>query len=179
MHRRRLLLCAAALPLAGCAGLGGPRSLVLGEAELQARLAAQFPQQRRLLELFDVTLSAPRLRLRPEQNRVASELELELRERLGGQRLNAQIAFDSALRFEPSDSSLRLAQVRVERLAAGTDSTLPLPRIASLLAEQLLEDLAVWRASPEQAQRLQRAGVQTVRVQITPRGLELQPQSAR
>lgn len=182
--RRRLLALPAALALpalalaalGGCAGFGAPSELVISEAELQDRVERQFPQQQRLLELFDVSLRAPRIRLLPDRGRLASALDLDLRERLGGRRLSGSVAFDSALRLEPSDMSLRLAQVRVDSVRLGGpagDLSQLGGRVAAVLAETLLEDMTVWRATPAQLDRLRRAGLNSGRVDITPRGLEL------
>ena len=93
MHRRSILTAATraaalvaglamTLGLPGCAGLGGPRVVTLGEAELNTLVARQFPRQQRLLEVFDVEISRPALRLLPERNRLAVTLALSARDRL-------------------------------------------------------------------------------------------------
>ena len=58
----RWLALACCVLLAGCAGMGVPRSITLGEAELQAQLARRFPMQRSLLDTFELQLSDPKLR---------------------------------------------------------------------------------------------------------------------
>ena len=70
---RGLLLGALAL-LAACAGVGGPRTFTLSEAELTQRVAEQFPWRKRYLELFDLNLSDPQIQLMPEQNRIGTRL---------------------------------------------------------------------------------------------------------
>ena len=118
--RRQLLqatLVGAVMPgLAACSPWTGPRLITLGEAELADRVARLFPQTRRLLELLDIELSAPSLRLLPESNRLALALWLRTRERLLGKAGHGQLAFDCALRWAPQDASLRLTQVRVQQL---------------------------------------------------------------
>ena len=118
--RRQLLQAAlagsAGLGLAACSPWTGPRLITLGEAELADRVARLFPQTRRLLELLDIELSAPSLRLLPESNRLALALWLRTRERLLGNAGHGQLAFDCALRWAPQDASLRLTQVRVQQL---------------------------------------------------------------
>ena len=118
--RRQLLqatLAGAVMPgLAACSSWTGPRLITLGEAELADRVARLFPQTRRLLELLDIELSAPSLRLLPESNRLALALWLRTRERLLGNAGHGQLAFDCALRWAPQDASLRLTQVRVQQL---------------------------------------------------------------
>ena len=118
--RRRLLQAAltgaVGWGLAGCSGWAGPRVITLGEAELADRMGRLFPRSQRLLEVLDIELSTPRLRLLPESNRLALSLWLRTRERLLGNAGHGQLAFDCALRWEAQDTSLRLTQVRVQQL---------------------------------------------------------------
>ena len=62
--------------LAGCAGLSGPRNVTLSQADLQSLVERQFPLQRRLLEVIDVNVARPSLRLLPERNRIGTDLDL-------------------------------------------------------------------------------------------------------
>ena len=122
-NRRQLLQAAlagvAGSGLAGCSAWTGPPVIRLGEAELADRLGRLFPLTRRVLEVLDIELSAPRLRLLPESNRLALALWLRSRERLLGNAGHGQLAFDCALRWAPQDASLRLTQVRVQQLWFG------------------------------------------------------------
>ena len=63
-----LLAAAMVAPawLAGCAALGGARTVTLSHADLQARLERQFPRQRRVLEVIDVDIARPVVRLLPD-----------------------------------------------------------------------------------------------------------------
>lgn len=177
--RRRLLLTGAvlacALLWAGCAALG-PRNISLSQGELQTLLERQFPRQQRVLELIDVSITRPTLRLLPERNRLATDLELSALERLSGRSARGNLSLDYGLRFEPSDASVRLTQVRVQdfRLElGGSANALPMNRIGALLAERLLDDLAIYRLSPERAQRLRNAGVQNAEINVTALGIEI------
>ena len=178
---RSLLALVLALGLGACAGLG-PRTVRVSQAELEGRLAQQFPRQQRVMELVDVTFATPRLRLLPERNRVATELDFTAADRLSGRPWRGAIALDYALRFEPADASVRLAQVRVDRVSLeGGGGALPVvgQRLGALLAERLLDDQIVWRAQPEQLARLQRAGGATGVVNVTAAGLEVTLTPAR
>lgn len=175
--RRRLLHtfpALGALALAGCAGLGAPTRLTFTPAELDERLGRRFPRTQRVLEVLDLTLSDPRVQLLPSQNRLGCEFALALRERLFDSGGSGRIAFDTALRWEPSDASLRLAQVAVQRLEL---AGLPRPlqsqsqRVGRLLAEQLLEDFSLWQMPVEQQQRLRRAGLDVGTIEVLPEGL--------
>jgi len=177
--RRRF---AAALPalgllaLTGCAGFGGPQSVTLSEAELARLIARRFPATQRVAEIADVTISSPRVWLIPERNRLGSTFDVSAAERLFGRALQGTLSMDCALRFEPADDSLRLAQVRVQQFQLDGGGGLLAPqaqRIGALLAERVLEDMAVYRLKPQQAERLRAAGLRAGAVTVTSRGVEL------
>ena len=173
--------------LAGCAGLGGPQVITLGQAELDKLLARKFPMTRRVLELLDVTLSAPRLQLLPERNRIAVLLDLASRERLSGLAGRARLDFDSALRYEPRDATLRLTQVRVQQLSldgggppgpaattpAGPGAASLLARLGQSLVETALEDLTLYSVPAERLADLRRLGLVPGAVTVTARGVEI------
>ena len=177
--------------LAGCAGLGGPQVITLGQADLDRLLARKFPITRRVLELLDVTLSAPRLQLLPERNRIAVLLDLASQERLTGLAGRARLDFDSALRYEPRDATVRLAQVRVQQLSldggsppgsaanpaaatpAGPSAAGRLARLAQSLVEAALEDLALYSVPAERLADLRRLGLVPGAVTVTARGVEI------
>jgi len=182
-----LLPAGLVLALTGCAGLGGPPVITLGEAELNALAGRHFPLQRRVMEVMEVEASAPRLRLLPERNRLAVALSLALRDRLSQSRQAGQLAFDSALRFEPADQSVRLLQVKVtsvllDAMPAAAAASVPTAaaapdnlaaRLGRTLAERLLEDLPVWRLNAERQAQLKAAGLAPGAVTVTARGVEI------
>jgi hypothetical protein len=162
--------------LAGCGGLIGPRNVTLSQAQLQSAVERQFPLQRRLLEVIDVTIARPVLRLLPERNRIGTDLDLSATERLSGRVVRGSLALDYALRYEPSDASVRLSQVRVQdaKLDMGSGPLSPSgARLAALLAERLLDDVALYRADPERLQQLQRLGITAAEIAVTPGGVEV------
>lgn len=220
-NRRRLLLAAAGMSalsavsgLAGCAGLVGPQTLTLSEAELNALIGRAFPLQRRVLELLDVQMSAPQLRLLPDVNRLAVALVVSTQDRVFGRSARGSLRFDAALRWDAAEATIRLAQVRVQqlRLDGGsgtaaleasqpptpqTPQTPQIPQIPSppappvgvgdpgampasnaarlglALAERALEDLPLYRLSPERQARLRQLGLQPGTVRVTAAGLQL------
>ena len=179
MHRRAAFTALAALLFAGCAGLGVPRSIRLSESELQAQLAKRFPMQRSLLDLFDLQLSDPVVRLDAAANRLATELTLSGSERRSGRSLQGRLALDYGLRYEPADGSIRLVQPRVDSLQLGEVPGLS-PRRAEMLqsmgialAERLLDDLVLYRISTERLTALRNAGYRPGTLQVTRSGLEI------
>lgn len=180
MHRRRDiaigLTAAAVAALAGCAGLGRPDAVTLSEADLARLLGRVFPLDRRVLEVLDVSVDAPRLTLLPERNRLAVAAAATGRDRLFGGSWRARLGFDSALRYEPADQTLRLAQVRVNELTLDSGDMAQhavVQRVAPLLAERMLDDLVIYRLTPERAQELARQGVRPKSVAVTRGGVEI------
>jgi hypothetical protein len=179
MHRRSAFAALAALLLAGCVGLGVPRSITLSESELQAQLAKRFPMQRSLLDMLDLRLSDPVLRLDAAANRLATELTLSGSERRSGRSLQGRLALDYGLRWEGADGSIRLVQPRVESLQLGEVPGLS-PRRAEMaqrmgiaLAERLLDDMVLYQVPAERLDRLRAAGYRPGTLQVTPAGVEI------
>jgi hypothetical protein len=172
---RRHACVALAAGLTACAGLD-PRHLTLSQADLQTLLDRRFPRQQRLMEVLDVSLTRPSVRLVPERNRIATALDLAATERLSGRVLRGSLALEHALRYEPSDATLRLADVRVDEIKlelSGTPLTGQAARLSALLAERALDDFVIYRVSDERRQLLARAGVNNADVVVTSRGIEL------
>lgn len=176
--RRRWCLAGLALPLlalGGCAALA-PRSMTLTESELASLMARHFPRTQRVAEVAEVTVASPRLWLIPERNRLGASFDLDAGDRIFRRSVRGRLALDCALRFEPSDDSVRLWQVRVQQLdldhSAWAGASLPVQRLGGLVAERMLEGLAIYRLKPEQAQRLHGSGL-TPAIAVTGRGVEL------
>jgi hypothetical protein len=176
--RRIFCAAAAAVPLAwvaGCAQMLLPRSYTFSEAELSDLLAKHFPTTQRVAEIADVTVSSPRLWLIPDHNRLGASFDLGAVDRIFRKSVQGKLALDSALRFEPSDDSIRLSQVNVQQLQLDNSvlsGSLPAQRLGGLVAERMLEGLAVYHLKPAQAQALHESGLKPD-LNITSRGLEL------
>jgi hypothetical protein len=161
--------------LAACASLD-PRQVTLSAAEVQTAVERQFPRQQRVMELLDVSLANPVVKLLPERNRLATTMDLVASERLSGRALRGSFAIDHSLRFEPSDATVRLANVKVDDMKlelAGTPLTGQAGRLGALLAKRVLDDFVIYRVSDERRQSMARAGVTKADVAVTSRGIEL------
>lgn len=180
MPRRRHLLVSlsglAALGLGGCAGLLGPPTVTLSEADIARVMERHFPLDRSLLDIFDVTVNAPRIRLLPERNRLAAVVGVRARNRLLGLGWQGQLDFDAALRWDATDQTVRLSQVRVQDLAfvdPGAFNRNTVERLGAALAERVLEGSAIYRLPAERAAQLRAKGYVPGGVNVTPRGLEI------
>ncbi len=168
--------------LVGCVGIGGPRRVSLSLAQMQRTVERQFPRQHRLLEVIDVSVARPTLRLLPQSNRIATDLDLAATERLSGHVVRGNLSLDYALRYEPSDATLRLTQVHVQafKLELGNGPLAPSnARLGALLAERLLDDAVLYRPDAERLSLLQRAGISAAAITVTPSGVELQLSQGR
>lgn len=193
LRRRHWLTAAALAGLAGCGSLVGPQVITLNQADLDRLLGRSFPMQRRLLDWVDIALSAPRVQLLPERNRMAVQLDLAgSAGRIAGWGGRARLDFDSALRYEPRDATVRLTQVRVQQLVLdGAGAALPpaapaspatpagpLARLGQALVASALEDLALYTVPAERLAELRRLGLAPGAVTITARGVEITLASA-
>jgi hypothetical protein len=153
-----------------------PKSIDIDEARIQRAIAQRFPFETRWLGLFDVSAAAPRLRLLPETNRVATDIEVNAGGRLLPGNVRGALSLEGGLRFDPGDGNLRLADVRVERFAlAGLPDAMwsQTVRLGPLLAEQLLEGMVIYTLSDEQKALLRERGVQPGVVRVTSSGLSI------
>jgi hypothetical protein len=134
------------------------------------------------MELLDVSLANPLVRLVPERNRMATSMDLQASERFSGRALRGSIALDHGLRFEPSDATVRLANVKVEEMKlelAGTPLSGQAARLGALLAERVLDDFVIYRVSDERRQSMARLGVNNADVAVTARGIEVRFKDTR
>jgi hypothetical protein len=181
-QRRGLLAASTVLPvlwLAGCAALQpGPRTIEISEAKLVEIINTQFPFNSRYLELFDVSLASPRVRLIPAENRIGTELRYSLGSFLLGARdYQGRLNLSYGLRFEPSDNTVRLSQVRVDGFEVpGVPSAYAsrANRLGALLAENLLKDFVIHRLKPEDLEIARGWGYQPGALSVVPGGLRLQ-----
>lgn len=180
---QRLLLglgaAACALLLSACAGVsGGPRVVTVSEAQLAQRIAEQFPLRQRYLELFDLTLSSPRVRLMPAENRLATRVDYALGDFWGGsRRLDGALTLSYGLRFEPSDNSVRMSDVKLEAFDVPRLSgpmARQAQRLGALVAEHLLNDFSLHRFKPEDLQAAQQRGFRPGSLRVVDGGLQLE-----
>lgn len=124
--------------------------------QLQSAIAPQFPRKLRYMDIFDVTLSNPRLGMLPGENRMNTVVDAQIANPLLLQRpVNAVLTLSSAFKYDPATRSLRLDAPKVDKV----DSTDLPPQYAQQLtalgnaaADQFLRDYALYTFTPEQLQ---------------------------
>ena len=181
---RTVILSLTALILAGCAALSpGPRSYTVSQAQLLELIAKRFPINERVAELLDLQALAPRIKLLPDSNRIATELDLNFSERLLRSAFQGSLSMDYGLRFEPSDNSIRMTDVKVRsfQFAGVPERYQPLVNgLAPFLAERLLNDFSLHQISAKDLNATNGWGYAPGGFQVTPQGLSisLTPQKA-
>ncbi|NUZ06020.1 DUF1439 domain-containing protein [Piscinibacter koreensis] len=174
--RRSLLGALLAIPFTGCAALAPPRSIEVPEARLREVVGERFPIERRLLDIVDLRVARPRLRLDAAADRVGIDLDVRIAERIAGATYDGVLASSAALRFDAGDATLRLADVRVERFDLERVPAAWQRRIDQIgrpAVAALLEGAVVYRLPESTAGRLADLGLTVAGVHVTPRGLRI------
>jgi hypothetical protein len=138
---------AAGAVLASCASLTGPRRVEISQAKLQAGLERRFPLRNRLLELFDVQLTAPRIDIQPASDRVALTLDVSVSPPFLRQTWSGAMSVSGHLYIDAARSGVFLADAHVDRFdIAGMDAgrARDLGRAADVLMNQLVRDVAIY-----------------------------------
>jgi len=166
----------AALLIAGCASVDSARTMTFSEAEIGRLLQERAPMTRRLLEVLDVRVENPRVRLLPFSNRLSTDLDVATTERTSGKTYKGRMSVDYGLRYDDLAKAIRMTEVRVNELEiAGLPSPRQsgLSRLGTLIAEQLLEDAVVYRFKPGELMSAEGRGVKPGDISVTSRGVQI------
>jgi len=167
-----LLACTGAPLLASMA----PRSVNVPEERLQQALAQRFPIKQRLADVLELEVLPPRLSLLPASNRLATDIDLNVADRLMGGRYSGSIAVDFGLRFEPSDNTIRMTRARVNRVSmAGVPEPYQtaITRNAPRLAERLFDNRVLHQFSEKDLSLVNGLGLEPGEITVTPKGLSV------
>ncbi|MFL6695874.1 MAG: hypothetical protein ACJ8GJ_01825 [Vitreoscilla sp.] len=162
--------------LSGCAGLVGTHDVDISESQLTVLMARQFPMERKVMEVIDLNITNPVLTLIPQDNRVGTELDVTAIDRVFGSTALGHVKLDYGLRFQPSDHTIRMTQVRVRELSLSSGSNNlhgAAQRIGGLVAENALENLVLYRMKPAQADEMDRLNLVASPITVTPQGLHM------
>ena len=163
------------LPAGGFAAPGS-KTVTIAPEQLQATIAKRFPYQQKLADVLDLKIMSPRLALLPDTNRIGTELDLNLLERIGGRTYTGTMALDYGLRFERSDNTVRMTGVRVSSVRL---NDVPEPfngaisRHMPRMAEQLLSNYALHTFSEQDMSLVSGLGFEPGEIKVTPKGLRV------
>ncbi|MEO7391416.1 MAG: DUF1439 domain-containing protein [Ramlibacter sp.] len=127
-------------------------SHAISAAQVRRAIQQRFPVRRDVRGVVELELQMPRLRFLASQNRLGAELPVTASGPALRRPHTGQVDLDFALRYEPSDKSVRAHQVRVsavrvEGLSADAQALLDL--YVRRYAEQTLQEFVVHRLRPE------------------------------
>ena len=169
------IVLALMLPAGGFAAPGS-KTVTIPQEQLQSAIGKRFPYQQKLADVLDLKIMSPRLALLPEANRIGTELDLNLLERIGGRSYTGTMALDYGLRFERTDNTVRMTGVRVSSVRL---NDVPEPfngaisRHLPRMAEQLLSNYALHTFSDQDMSLVSGLGFEPGEIKVTPKGLRV------
>lgn len=152
---RILIFTLAVFLLASCASLIGERHIDIPLATLQQALSNRFPFNNRYLELFDITVSNPRVALQPDTQRIITSMDTSIAPPFLNRVWTGSFAVSGILRFDSSRNALVLGEPRMEKFQVdGLDAryTSQLTKVSGLLVEQLLKETPLYTFRQEDLQ---------------------------
>ena len=168
-----LLLSTGVLWLAGCATLAGPREVEVPIARLQEGLARKFPINQRYLSLVEISATNPRVQMQAESNRLTATVDAAITPVFMPRRLTGSFTVSGVLAVDPQRHMVVMREPRTDKLTLdGVDPLLTsqLAQVSDLVAQRLLNDVALYTFDPAQ---FRFAGVQyyPTRIRTTAQGL--------
>jgi len=162
--------------LTGCASLTRPHTITFSEADMARLMNQHGPFERRLLEVLDVRINRPTVRLLPQTARLASDFEAVTTERVSGKTYQGRLSIDYGLRYDDFLQAIRLSQVHVNDLRiAGLPSPQQagLHRLGALIAEEMLEGAVIYRFKPSDLKTAEGRGLRPGDVAVTSKGVQI------
>jgi hypothetical protein len=175
--RRRLLLtalaCWPATRVLAQDDAGRPRHKISAR-ELHDALSARFPVRLGITGLLDMRISAPRLLLLPARNKLGAGLLAQVAGMQMQQAQSAELDVAFALRYEPSDRSVRAHQLEVLGLRAPgllPETTQLLQRLLPALARDAVGEIVLHRFGPRELALPETMGFQPQELRVVDDGV--------
>lgn len=145
--------------------------------QLQEALAQRFPLRHAIPGVVELRLQTPRLRFLPEQNRLASELEIEATGPALRRSHTGWVELDFELRYERADQTLRAHGIRVQSVRLPSLQ----PQAAALLeayvrsaAQQSLFEVVLHRLRPQDLALAETMGLEPGDITVAQDGLVIE-----
>lgn len=151
---RVIAVTLAALILSSCATLVPPqaREFKLSEAQLQDLVGRHFATAQKYLGVLDIKLTAPKVSLQPESNRVLTALDVALDAPLIGKPLKGAVSISGRLRFDHSSNTILLEEPRADSFKVDGVPAIYADKVnlvGGWLTEQVLRGFSVYKLKPE------------------------------
>jgi hypothetical protein len=164
----------SAAPEAGTVGEASPARFSVPLELLQSEVAKRYPVRYPVAGLVNLDLSAPRLSLLPEQNRLRAVMPVSAAGAALSRTQQGSFTVDFALRYEHADRSLRAHQLKVYRLRfpdLAPEALEMLNTYAPPLAERSLREVVLYQLQPKETAMADLLGLRPGRINVTPQGL--------
>ncbi len=177
-----IAMALACMGFAGCSLLSpGPKTIQVPQAVLQKLIDKQFPHTSSLLDLLNVQATNPRLQLDAVNNRINTALDLGVTTRglaalLTNKDMQGVLDMSYGLRFEPSDNTVRMTDVRVSNLQIkGAPEQLQntLNQLGPVLAERVLNDYSLYKLSEKDLSAAKGWGYKPGAISVDANGLNI------
>lgn len=180
MHRRTFFPAVLVVALAAPAWARPPAEAerppghFVPATALQQAVDQRFPLRYPVAGLLDLNVQTPRLELLPAHNRLGAELAVQAAGPALNRRHNGTLALDFALRYEPTDRSIRADQLKLGRLRFPSLQ----PGVVDLLntygpalAAQALNEVMLYHFSAQDLALPERLGLQPGAITVVADGL--------
>ena len=179
MNRRSWLVLAVigtGLAATGCSGKSVPSSVSVSQQVLQEKVASRFPRQFPVAGLLQLNLNAPRLSMIPERNMLNAVIPAELGGKVLKDKYSGHLNVDFALRYEPTDRTLRAYQIKVNALEM--DGLAPamsdmLATYSTALAEQALGQVVLYQLQDKDLALEDALAMEPGTITVTAQGLTI------
>lgn len=177
MNRRAWLMVTVmglGMAAAGCSGKSVPSSVSVSQQKLQEMLAKRFPKQFPVAGLLQLELKAPQLNLVPERNMLNAVIPAQLSGKVLKEQYIGLMNVDFALRYEPTDRTLRAYQIKVNQLSMdGLSPALSdmLGTYATALAEQAMGQVVLYQLQDQDLALVDALAMEPGAITVTAQGL--------
>lgn len=179
MNRRSWLMVATAsvaLIATACSGKSVPSSVSVSSAKLQEMVAKRFPKQFPVAGLLQLSLTSPTLAMLPERNALNALIPVELGGKVLKEAYSGTLNVDFALRYEPSDRTLRAHQIKVNSLEMNGLAPAMSDMLATYtnaLAEQALGQVVLYQLQDKDLALVDALAMEPGAITVTPQGLTI------
>jgi len=152
MQFRKFAMFGLLFLVTACASLIGSHEREVPLSKLQQALQTKFPFNNRYLDLFDITVSNPKLSLQPDTNRVITALDARIAPAFLKKPWEGKLVLSGALKIDVARNAVVLTEPRLENLtleSATGSSAGKLAKLGALLAEDMLNNTVIYTFKPE------------------------------
>jgi hypothetical protein len=158
----------------GISHAAGQPSYKISAEQLQQVIRQRFPVRHQVEGLLNFDVQEPRLRLLPEENRIASEMLVNVAGPALRRSYTGALDLDFELRYESMDQSIRAHRLRVHSLRLSglpQRTTEMIEAYGPKLAEESLHDVVLHRLRPQDLALADTMGFQPATITVTSQGL--------